>query len=90
MNNTDSQWKQRLQMAAKQENDARPGFWMAPFKQFQADCPFFVGSHVQAAQLLAALVRADIHTFVLDIPQDESEYENTATAFAQAAQLLQA
>jgi alkanesulfonate monooxygenase len=88
MNNTDSQWKHRLQLAAKQETDCRPGFWMAPFKNFQADCPFFVGSHAQTAQLLAALVGVGIHTFVLDIPQDRQEYENTMAAFAQASQLL--
>lgn len=88
MDNTDSQWKQRLQLAAKQETDCRPGFWMSPFRNLQADCPFFVGSFAQAAQLLAALVRAGIHTFVLDIPQDRQEYENTAAAFAQASRLL--
>ncbi|MDC8638894.1 MULTISPECIES: LLM class flavin-dependent oxidoreductase [Xanthomonas] len=88
MNNTDSQWKRRLQLAAAQETDASPEFWMLPFKTFQADCPFFVGGHERTAELLASLIRAGVHTFVLDIPLDECEYANTAAAFARAARLL--
>lgn len=88
MKNTDSQWKHRLQLAATQENEASPGFWLMPFKNFQADCPFFVGGHERTAELLAALVRSGVHTFVLDIPLDERDYENTAAAFAKAAHLL--
>jgi alkanesulfonate monooxygenase len=89
MKNTDSQWKRRLQMAAAQESaDARPGFWMMPFRNFQADCPYFIGSHERAAELVAGLVRAGVHTFVLDIPLDEEEFENTARAFDRASRLL--
>ncbi|MFZ5635062.1 MAG: LLM class flavin-dependent oxidoreductase [Pseudomonadota bacterium] len=88
MKNTDSQWKHRLQVAATQGSGALPGFWMSPFASFQADCPFFVGDHARTAGLLAALVRSGIRTFVLDIPLDETEYRNTAAAFALANDLL--
>lgn len=89
MKNTDSQWKRRMQMAAAQESAAaRPGFWMMPFRNFQADCPYFIGSHERAADLVAGLVRAGVHTFVLDIPLDEQEFENTASVFSTALRLL--
>jgi alkanesulfonate monooxygenase len=88
MKNTDSEWKRRLQLAASQEAGALPGFWMSPFANFQADCPFFVGDHARVSALLAALVRSGVRTFVLDIPLDAQEYDNTAIAFAMAGDLL--
>jgi len=88
MHNTDSQWKRRLQLAATQQSSALPGFWMLPFRNMQADCPYFVGSHERAAALVAALVRAGIHTFVLDIPLDEQEFNHTARVFRRASGML--
>src|SRR5687767_4022065 len=66
MSNTDSVWKQRMAKAAKLEQDAKPGYWLRPFKSFQADCPYFIGSHAQVADVLAQLVRRGIRHFILD------------------------
>jgi alkanesulfonate monooxygenase len=90
MKNTDSVWKQRMAKAAKMEEGARPGYWLRPFKCFQADCPYFIGSHDEVAELLAQLVRRGIRHIVLDIPCQETEFANVDAAFTAARQLLAA
>lgn len=88
MKNTDSVWKQRMFRALQMEESARPGYWLNPFKTFQADCPYFVGSHQQVAQLISRLVRSGARKFILDIPGHEEEFENVAAAFGAADALL--
>ena len=88
MRNTDSQWKQRMLKAAQLEHDAKPGYWLRPFKSFQADCPYFIGSHAEVAALIARLVRRGVRHIILDIPAAEVEFENVDTAFGEARALL--
>lgn len=88
MNNTDSAWKQRMMMAAKMETGAKPGYWLEPFRNFKADCPYFVGSHSQVAELIANLVRAGIRHFILDVAHAEREFAEVAKATRQAAAIL--
>ncbi len=82
LGNTDSQWKQRMVQAARQSASAAPGYWLEPFCQMQADCPYFVGSHRQVGELLRALVRGGIETVILDLPADEVEVAEAARAIA--------
>ena len=88
MKNTDSVWKQRMMKAAQLEEQAKPGYWLRPFKSFQADCPYFIGSHLQVSELIAQLVRRGVRHFILDIPPAESEFENVDVAFNGAQSLL--
>ncbi len=89
MKNTDSVWKQRMMKAARLEQEAKkPGYWLRPFKSFQADCPYFIGSHAQVSELIAQLVRRGVRHFILDIPCEDAEFENVDTAFKGAQALL--
>jgi alkanesulfonate monooxygenase len=88
MRNTDSAWKQRMMMAAKMETDARPGYWLEPFRNNQADCPYFVGSRQQVAELIAQLVKRGMRHFILDVPHAECEYAEFAKATRDAEKLL--
>jgi alkanesulfonate monooxygenase len=88
MKNTDSVWKQRMLRAAQLEEDARPGYWLRPFKSFQADCPYFIGSHAQVADLIAQLVLRGVRHIVLDMPCAETEFESVDLAFTRAQALL--
>ncbi len=87
MANTDAVWKQTLYAAAKQPQPSEGGYWMAPFRNFKADAPYFVGSHEQAGQLLADLVYKGVRRIIIDFPGRAEGYEHTAKAF-QAAQAL--
>lgn len=88
MSNTDSVWKQRLQQAAELATAAQPGYWLEPFRNFQADCPYFVGSYQQVTELIVALVRQGIRVFILDIPAHQEEFYHTDVVFKAAERQL--
>ena len=88
MKNTDAVWKQRMMRAAQLEEHAKQGYWLRPFKSFQADCPYFIGSHAQVSDLIARLVRCGVRHFILDIPPAEAEFEHVDRAFNGAQPLL--
>lgn len=80
MANTDSRWKQRMMMVAKAEVDAYPGYFIEPFRNFKADCPYYVGDYEEVAQLLRGLARAGVDTIILDLPPEEEEMRHLREA----------
>lgn len=86
MSNTDSLWKQRMMMAAKLESDAKAGYWLEPFRNMKADCPYYVASHAAVADLLCDLARRGIRHVILDIPAAEEEFAEIEAAFRIAAE----
>ncbi|NNE91335.1 MAG: LLM class flavin-dependent oxidoreductase [Verrucomicrobiales bacterium] len=89
MKNTESVWKKRLKFAADAPDQADNGYWLAPFRNFQADCPYFVGSHEQLADVVAGLIEKGVTEIILDVPGDENEFEQTAIAFELAGRKLE-
>ena len=89
MSNTDAQWKQRLMQASKLGEAAAKGYWLRPFTNFQADCPYLVGSFAEVAEVIERLVLGGVRDFILDLPAAESEFANTALVFAMARDRLQ-
>jgi alkanesulfonate monooxygenase len=89
MNNTDSEWKKRLALATEREAEADAGYWMGPFRNFQADNPYFVGDHDHVAALIARCVQAGVKAFILDLPPAEEEFANVRIAFSKAEEILQ-
>lgn len=90
MANTDSEWKRRLALAAEREAGADVGYWMQPFKNFQADNPYFVGSHERVATMIANCVDRGVRSFILDLPPEEEEFANARIAFSMADEMLRA
>lgn len=88
MSNTDSVWKQRMMMASKMEEGSRAGYWLEPFRNFRADCPYFVGLHAQVGDLLARLVKGGIRHVILDVRHEEREFAEVAVACRVAAVAL--
>ncbi|MDF1851673.1 MAG: LLM class flavin-dependent oxidoreductase, partial [Verrucomicrobiales bacterium] len=88
MNNTDSVWKKRLKFAADTMDQCDNGYWLAPFRSFQADCPYFIGSHEQVKDLVVSLVQAGIEHIILDVPPEEEDFSEVATAFRMAEKEL--
>jgi alkanesulfonate monooxygenase len=81
---TDSQWKQQLHARAGSEPEICGHHWLGPFRNFQADCPFLVGSHEQVSGILSNFMRMGIRRFIIDLTPDREEFENIAEAFALA------
>lgn len=77
MANTDATWKRKLMAVTE---GASAGYWTAPFRTGQADCPYVVASHEELAALVASLSAGGTSTFVLDIPPRAEEYRNVAEA----------
>ncbi|WP_437818885.1 LLM class flavin-dependent oxidoreductase [Sorangium sp. So ce1078] len=84
MKNTDSRWKQRMMAVAKHRQGAYPGYWLDPFRNLQADCPYYVGDHADAADLLRGLARAGVTTIILDLPPVEEEMAHVREAIARS------
>ena len=84
MTNTDSSWKRRMKAVADGAGPAEPGYWLTPFRNFQSDCPFFVGSHEQVSMLVRQLIAEGVEKIVLDVPAEEEEFANIAAAFDMA------
>jgi alkanesulfonate monooxygenase len=76
MSNTDAAWKRRMKADSERGAAAKKGYWLAPFANFQADCPYLVGNHGYIAERLRRLVGKGVTTFVLDIPPREEEFLN--------------
>ncbi len=90
MKNTDSVWKKRLKFAADTNDKCDNGYWLAPFRNFQADCPYFISSREGLKNLIVDLTRAGVEEFILDVPPDEKDFEEAGLAFKAAAEELAA
>lgn len=84
MKNTDSVWKKRLKFAADTEDKSDNGYWLAPFRSFQADCPYFVGGHERVKNLIVSLVRRGIENIILEVPETDEDFAEVAKAYALA------
>lgn len=73
MLNTDSVWKRRLKAASEQVVAAENGYWLVPFSNYQADCPYLVGAYEYVFNRLQRLIAAGITTFIFDFPGTEEE-----------------
>jgi alkanesulfonate monooxygenase len=80
MSNTDAIWKRRMKAASEQETASETGYWLAPFANFQADCPYLVGSHKHVAEVLRRLVRGGASSFIFDIPANAEDFWHVARA----------
>ncbi|MEM9280439.1 MAG: LLM class flavin-dependent oxidoreductase [Verrucomicrobiota bacterium] len=90
MKNTDSVWKKRLKFAADTLDQSDNGYWLAPFRSFQADCPYFIGSHAQVRDLVVSLIGKGIEHIILDVPPEEQEFAEIASAYQLAQAHLDA
>jgi alkanesulfonate monooxygenase len=81
---SDSVWHKQL---SQLELPAEPSvYWLAPFQNYKAMCPYLVGSYDQVGEELARYFGVGYRTVILDIPPDPDELEHTFTAFEAAMQ----
>jgi len=88
MGNTDSVWKQNLRREAGNPALSESGYWLGPFRNFKVDCPYVVDEYEKVAELMSRLIRAGVHTFILDLVPNEEEYAHAAAAFNLVKELL--
>jgi alkanesulfonate monooxygenase len=88
MQNTDSVWKRRMKSLSEDDKLRGNGYWLQPFRNFKADCPYLVGAHCEVADIIARLIINGVDTFILDLPAEEQEFEHAQAAFRLAEQRL--
>jgi alkanesulfonate monooxygenase len=81
---SDSQWHRDLSSLEEGGDGELSPYWLGPFNNGQTFCPYLVGSHDRVGGELARYLAAGFETFILDIPPDEHELRETASAFEAA------
>lgn len=79
---SDSSWHRQL--SALGRTDAENPYWLVPFQNYKAVCPFLVGSYDSVADEVTRYVDAGYSTFILDVPASAEEMEHTGVVFQRA------
>lgn len=69
----------RTEPAARERSSE--SYWLAPFLNYHATCPYLVGSYDQVAAELARLVEQGCTTFILDEPASEEQMQQIGFTF---------
>jgi alkanesulfonate monooxygenase len=84
MKTSDSLWRRQLSRLGETAPSGTHPYWLVPFRNYKAFCPYLVGSYDDVGAELSRYVRAGFRTFVLDIPASEDDLTHTAIAFERA------
>jgi alkanesulfonate monooxygenase len=83
---SDSMWHKQLSSMSRTTLDEPGVYWLAPFQNYKAMCPYLVGSYDQVGEELATYVGAGYRTVILDTPPDAEDLEHTFAAFGVATE----
>jgi alkanesulfonate monooxygenase len=83
MMNTDAVWKKQLM-----EEEGDKVLRMEPFKNFNADCPYLVGSYDEVAAYIHNYIQLGYDHFVLDVDIEENRMAEVLKVFQQVQALL--
>lgn len=81
---SDSSWHQQLSQLAQAAPGTENPYWLVPFQNYKAVCPFLVGSYDRVADELARYVDIGYRTFILEVPASEEEISHTGVVFDRA------
>lgn len=81
---SDSTWHRQLSKLAEAAPGAANPYWLTPFQNYKAVCPFLVGSYDRVADELARYVDIGYRTFILEVPASRDEIHHTGVAFDRA------
>jgi len=82
---SDSKWHRQLSELGKTEPGTENPYWLIPFQNYKAICPFLVGSYDRVADEVARYVDVGYRTFILDVPASVDEMAHTRVVFERAA-----
>lgn len=82
---SDSQW--HWQLSGLGNNGAEPDnpYWLVPFQNYKAMCPYLVGSYDRVADEVARYIDGGYRTFILDEPASTEEMQHIGVVFERAA-----
>ena len=77
---SDSRWPQQL-LDLTDTQVRSDSYWLAPLRNYQATCPYLVGSYDQIAAELARYLDEGCTTFILEEPANEDEMQQIGFTF---------
>jgi alkanesulfonate monooxygenase len=80
---SDSHWHHQLAEQAAAPAGEGP-YWLGPFQNYKAMCPYLVGSHERVAAEIARYVNSGYTTFILEEPVSAAEMRHTGVVFERA------
>jgi len=87
---SDSFWHKQLSEMTEQTKANRSPYWLRPFENYKAFCPYLVGNYDQVAGELATYIALGYTTFILDVPPSQQELHHTKCVFDRASQMVHA
>jgi len=81
---SDSSWHRQLSELGNTRSAEENPYWLVPFQNYKAICPFLVGSYDRVADELARYVDVGYRTFILDVPASAEEMRHIGTVFERA------
>ena len=87
---SDSSWHRQLSDLGNTRSGEENPYWLVPFQNYKAICPFLVGSYDRVAEEVARYVDAGYRTFILDVPASVEEMQHIGTVFERAVALCPA
>ena len=84
---SDSAWHRQLSELGEAQPGEENPYWLVPFQNYKAVCPFLVGSYARVADDVARYVDVGYRTFILDVPASIEEMVHTGVVFERAAAL---
>src|SRR5437899_3705491 len=80
---SDSSWHRQLSALGETESGENP-YWLVPFQNYKATCPFLVGGYDRVAEEVARYVDVGYRTFILDVPASGPKIHQTGVVFERA------
>ena len=81
---SDSSWHRQLSELGNTDSAEQNPYWLVPFQNYKAICPFLVGSYDRVADEVARYVDFGYRTFILDVPASAEEMRHIGTVFERA------
>lgn len=81
---SDSVWHHQLS-ELETTRDGNP-YWLVPFQNYKAMCPYLVGSYEQVAEEMSRYFSAGFRRVILDVPPGSEDLAHTFAAFNLAMQ----
>ncbi len=81
---SDSSWHRQLSELGNAGSEAENPYWLVPFQNYKAMCPYLVGSYDRVADEVARYVDIGYRTFILEAPASADEMRHAGVVFERA------
>ena len=83
---SDSSWHKQLSELGRAAPETENPYWLTPFQNYKAMCPYLVGSYDRVADEVARYAEIGYRTFILDMPVSAEELGHIGAAFERAVE----